>query len=311
MAARGRAKGAAPPRRDRRAPTIPAGHAIGAHMSIAGGLHRAIERAHVVGCAALQVFTKSSNQWAAKPLLEEDVRLWSEARARYLPGAPVIAHDSYLINLGSPDDALHEKSLAAFRDELLRCEALGISNLVFHPGAHMGAGEAACMDRIAAALDRLHRELPGLRVKATLEITAGQGSCIGHRFEHLRGILERVAAPERVAVCLDTCHLLAAGYDIRSPGGYRAVMDELDAVVGIGKVEAFHVNDSRKGLGSRVDRHAAIGAGEVGIEAFRCLVNDARFVGVPMVLETPKEPDEVEADTANLRALVECIGGGG
>ena len=290
-------------RRSRRAPKIPDGRLLGAHMSIAGGHHHAVEAAYRAGCTALQIFTKGNNQWAAKPLTEEGVRAFADARARYGVRC-VVAHSSYLINLGTPDDALFEKSIDAFAIELERCEALDVSHLIFHPGAHVGSGEEAGLARVARGIDEAHRRLPGLRVKTTLELTAGQGSCLGHTFEHLGAILARVGAPERVAVCIDTCHMLAAGYDFRDADGYEETFARFDECVGIERIEAFHVNDSKKDVGSRVDRHETLGEGFLGDEPFRLLMNDARFVGVPMLLETPKGDDEVRADTGNLRKLV-------
>ncbi len=286
---------------------IPSGVMLGAHMSIAGGLPLAFQRAKQVGATALQVFTKSSNQWKARPLSEDEIGQF-KAGVKDLGARAVVAHSSYLINLASPAPELFEKSLAAFRDELLRCEALDIPNLVFHPGAHMGEGDEKGVARVADALGRAHRDLPGLRVKATIEVTAGQGSCLGHRFEHVRGILEQSREHERLAVCLDTCHLFAAGYDIRTRSGWDATIDELDQSFGVKRVEAFHLNDSKKGLGCRVDRHEHIGKGAIGPAAFACVLNDARFRGVPKVLETPKG-ESLEEDFTNLRTLVGMIGG--
>lgn len=277
-------------------------------MSIAGGMARAAERAYVVGCTALQVFTKSSNQWAAKPLDPDDVEAFHLLREEY-GIRRTIAHNSYLINLASPDPALWKRSKDAFVLELERCRALGIGNLVFHPGAHMGEGEEKGIARVATALNRIHDQTPGIGVHSTLEVTAGQGSCLGHRFEHLAEIIDQVEDKARMAVCLDTCHLLAAGYDIRTEKAYRATMRRLNATVGIDRVQAIHVNDSKKGLGSRVDRHECIGQGEVGEEAFRCLLNDRRLRKAVMVLETPKGEDEVKGDAENLRRLVALVKG--
>ena len=295
-------------RRSRLAPEIPAGRLLGAHLSVAGGLHRAMERARQTGCNAVQVFTKNNNQWAAKPISDDDAGAFRAARERH-GVASVIAHASYLINLASPDDALWKRSIDAFRDELLRCEQLGITHLVFHPGAHVGGGDARGLARVAKALRSIHRDLRGLSVKTTIENTAGQGTCLGHRLDHLAELFDRVDAPGRVRFCIDTCHLLAAGYDFRTAAGYRATMDELAARVDLALVEAFHLNDSKRELGSRVDRHETIGEGEVGDEGFRHLMNDARFAHVPMVLETPKGKDEVRADTGNLRRLIDLIDG--
>ncbi|MFG0318948.1 MAG: deoxyribonuclease IV [Planctomycetota bacterium JB042] len=301
-------KATAPVERSELAPAIPDGVLLGAHMSIAGGHHHAVEAAVRAGCTALQIFTKGNNQWRAKPLEEEGVRAFAAARRQH--GIDhVVAHASYLINLGTPDDALWEKSVDAFVVELERCEALDVSHLIFHPGAHVGSGEEAGLARVVEGIDEAHRRTSGLAVKTTVEITAGQGTCLGHTFEHLAAIVSGVAAPERVAVCLDTCHLLAAGYDLRTPGGYDATFEELDEAVGLGKVEAFHLNDSKKDLGCRVDRHEEIGEGFLGDAPFRMLMNDDRFRGVPMVLETPKGDDELAADTRNLRRLVGMIEG--
>jgi deoxyribonuclease-4 len=272
----------------------------GAHMSIAGGMYRALERGASAGCRTIQVFLKNSNRWAAKPLTEQDRDLFREAQERSAI-RPVLAHDSYLINLASPDHGLYEKSVAAFIDEMRRADFLGIPYLVLHPGAHMGSGLEAAMSRVARALDRAVKEV-GPSVTVLLENTAGQGSCIGHRFEHLAAILKRMADPARAGLCLDTCHMFAAGYDIRTAKDYRKTMRDFDRVIGPGALKAIHVNDSRKGLGSRVDRHCHIGQGCIGLEAFRCLVNDRRFAGIPKILETPKGPD-LEEDRMNLKTL--------
>jgi deoxyribonuclease IV len=276
---------------------------IGAHMSIAGGLDQAVARGKAVGCEVAQVFTKNSNQWAAKPLATDEIARFKQAQAE--AGLPVpLAHDSYLINLCAPGGDLLARSEAAFREELERCEALAIPYLVTHPGAHTGAGEEEGLRRMAAALDRLHGATRGFRAKVLLENTAGQGSCVGYRFEHLARVLALVREPERLGVCLDACHLFAAGYDIRTPEGYRAVMDEFDHVVGLDRVRAFHLNDSKKGLGARVDRHEHIGRGEIGLEAFRALLDDPRVKDRPMVLETAKgEEDGVDLDLINLTTL--------
>jgi deoxyribonuclease IV len=273
---------------------------IGAHMSIAGGLHRAFERGASVGCQAIQIFLKSSNQWKAKPLTEEDRASFREAHA--VSGAiPVIAHDSYLINLASPDADLHKKSVEAIVAEMRRAEFLGVPFLIIHPGAHMGSGEKNGLRRIAQALNLALREIPP-PVTILLETTAGQGSSLGHKFEHLAEILAGVKQNERMGVCLDTCHVFAAGYDIRTESAYAKTMNEFDRLVGIDRIQAFHVNDCKKDLGSRVDRHTHIGQGFIGLEAFRLLVNDRRFERVPKILETPKGPDLAE-DRMNLDTL--------
>ena len=273
---------------------------IGAHMSIAGGLHRAIERGASVGCRAIQIFLKNTNQWQGKLLTEEDRISFRQAQA--VSGAiPVIAHDSYLINLASPDAALHKKSVEAFVAEMRRAEFLEIPSIVLHPGAHMGSGEESGLRRIAQALNLALRRVPA-PVMILLETTAGQGSSLGHRFEHLAEILARVKQNERLGVCLDTCHVFAAGYDIRTESAYTRTLKEFDRLVGLDRIRAFHVNDCKKDLGSRVDRHTHIGQGFIGLEAFRLLVNDRRFVQIPKILETPKKPD-LKEDRMNLATL--------
>ncbi|MEK7866323.1 MAG: deoxyribonuclease IV [Planctomycetota bacterium] len=272
---------------------------FGAHMSIAGGMYHAFEEGEEAGCEALQVFTKSSNQWKAKVLTDEDLSLWREAWARHHEW-PVVAHDSYLINMASPDEALWRKSIDAFHHEVERCDALGIPHLIMHPGAHMGAGEEAGLERVARAFDEVWRRSPRSRTRVLIETTAGQGTCLGWRFEHLRGVIDRVKSPDRLGVCLDTCHVFAAGYDFRTEAGYDAVMREFDRVVGIDQLRCFHLNDSKRELGSRVDRHEHIGKGHIGREAFRHIARDPRFRGLPMLLETPKEGG---MDVKNLRLL--------
>ena len=282
---------------------------LGAHMSIAGGLDRAIMRGANVGCDAIQVFTKSSNQWRAKPLSDEDVSRFRGAQIE--KGiSPVVAHDSYLINLASPDDLLYQRSMGAFGEELDRCDLLGIPYLVTHPGSHVGSGEDAGIGRIARALNQMFSARPDQRVKVLLETTAGQGNSVGHRFEHLRAIIDQVEKPDRVAVCIDTCHIFAAGYDLRTERGYHDVMNEFDRIVGLGLVRAFHINDCKKDLGCRVDRHEHIGKGFLGVDAFRWLMNDSRFDGIPMLLETPKGDDCAEdlENLAVLRGLVAAKG---
>jgi deoxyribonuclease-4 len=276
---------------------------VGAHMSIAGGHDRAVAAARGVGCAAIQVFTKSSNQWRAKPLTDAHVSAFRAALAEAGIADPV-GHNSYLTNLASPDDALFHKSIDALTTEVERGEALGLTDLVIHPGAHVGSGEAAGIARVARGLDEVHRRTRGMALKIDLETTAGQGSCLGHRFEHLAAILGQLAEPERVGVCADTCHLFAAGYPLGSAEEYNETLDALDRAIGTGRVRVWHLNDSQKPLGSRVDRHAGIGRGLMGLEPFRFLINDARFNAVPMVLETPKgtEGDE-DLDAINLQVL--------
>lgn len=284
---------------------------FGAHMSIAGGCHNAVAAARAHDCHALQLFTKNSNQWSARELTDDDVAAFRKA----LRGSGVrrtAAHDSYLINLASPDEALYRRSLDAFTDEVRRAERLGLDYLVTHPGAHLDSGEDAGLARVAAALDEVHARCTGFRVKVLLETTAGQGSSLGHRFEHLARVLALVADPGRLGVCLDTCHVFAAGYALAPEAEYRATLREFDRVIGLRRLLAFHVNDSLKPFGSRVDRHAAIGKGHLGLEPFRLLVNDPRFRSRPMILETPKEDDDGnDLDAVNLATLRGLVAGGG
>jgi deoxyribonuclease-4 len=283
----------------------PRGPLLGAHMSIAGGVANAFLLGKQVECEAIQIFTKSSRQWAAKPYTQEEIELFRFNR-KESGIKTVIAHDSYLLNLGSPDEALRKRSLAAFIDELERCEMLGVSHLIAHPGAHMGAGEAEGIKTIARSLNEIHKSCRGFEAKVTLEITAGQGSCLGYRFEQIGRMFDATSENDRLRVCFDTEHAFAAGYDIRTEEGYERTFSEFDEKIGIDRLAAFHLNDSKKELNSRVDRHEHIGKGQIGVEAFRLLVNDKRFSGLPMCLETPKGPDlkEDKANLALLRSLI-------
>jgi deoxyribonuclease-4 len=272
-------------------------------MSISGGHDQALRSAQAVGFKSAQLFTKSTNQWAAKPLTELHIEAFRVARAEFGIG-PVVAHTSYLINLGSPDQALWRKSIDALTIEVERAEVLGIADLVCHPGAHMGVGEAAGLARIARGLDALHRRTRGVAVRIDLETTAGQGTCLGCRFEHLRAILNNVAEPERLGICVDTCHIFAAGYPLESEEEYNETLADLDRAVGLSRVRVWHLNDSARERGSRVDRHAGIGRGKMGLAPFRHVVNDPRFVSLPLVLETPKGTEGGQSlDALNLRVL--------
>jgi len=280
---------------------------LGAHMSIAGGYHKAVEAARRVGCDCVQLFTKNNNQWRAKPIEEEQGIRFQSALAEQGIGHP-IAHDSYLINLASPDDALWKKSIDALVIELQRAEQLGIPYVVAHPGAYTSSSESKGLERIVQALDELHEQTVGLKAQCLLETTAGQGSNLGWKFEHLAAMLDGVGAPDRLGVCFDTCHVFAAGYAIGTEKDYKATMRSLDKTVGVKKIRAFHLNDSLKPSGSRVDRHAPIGHGEMGLEPFRFLLSDRRFRKVPMYLETPKgEENGVAWDLLNLRTLRSLI----
>ncbi len=276
---------------------------FGAHMSISGGLHNAVTAAAAHDCGTLQIFSKNANQWASKPLQELDIATFRKA-VKLAKLKFVTAHDSYLINLASPDDGLYRKSIAAFVDEVERAEALGLSYLVTHPGAHTGSGVDAGIAKVVAALDEVHTRTAGFKVKVLLELTAGQGSCLGAKFEEIAAILDRVKEAKRLGVCLDTCHVFAAGYEIHTEAGYAAMFEQFDDLVGIAKLKLFHINDSAKPLGSRVDRHAGLGLGHIGLEAFRRLVNDPRFAKLPMILETPKEDaNDAPMDPVNLGLL--------
>ena len=274
---------------------------LGARCSAQGGVSRALERAAAIGCGAVQIFTKNNNRWAEKPLDPDEVRRF-RAGARGFKRRYLFAHDGYLINLASPRAAIHRRSLEALVDEIRRAELLGLAYVVAHPGAHLGKGDEWGIARVAKSLDLAHAETAGARVRVLLETTAGQGTSLGWRFEHLAEILARVRDPERLGVCVDTCHIFAAGYDIRTEDAYERTMRRLLGLVGRRTVRAFHLNDSSRELGSRVDRHAHIGKGKIGLWACRALVNDARFHDRPMVLETPKGKDMAE-DVMNLRLL--------
>ncbi len=274
---------------------------LGAHMSIAGGVDKAVLRGAGIGCETIQIFTKNTNQWRAKPLGPEEISRFQEARAR-TGIEPIFAHTSYLINLGSPQEELWERSLASLLLEMERCAALGLPYLVMHPGAHLGAGEEAGLDRITRALNEILARTEESGVMVLLEVTAGQGSNLGWRFEHLARLLEDSFYPERLGVCFDTCHAFAAGYDLRTPEAYAKTFDEFERIIGIRQLKAVHLNDSRGELGSRLDRHEHIGLGRIGLEAFRLLLNDPRLRSLPMVLETPKGPDMKE-DVQNLATL--------
>jgi deoxyribonuclease IV len=274
---------------------------LGAHVSIAGGVDHAIGRGEDLGCTAIQIFTKNAAQWKSNPLAEEEVQKFKKERAR--TGIMVVVHDAYLINLGSPNTALLKKSLAAFREEMERAEELEIPYLIMHPGSHTGSGEDAGIRSVAKSFNIILRKTSGFRVKILLENTAGQGTALGYSFEHLQRIIEQTVEPERMAVCLDSCHAFAAGYDLRGPSDYQRVMDEFDAVIGLGRLKALHLNDCKKGLGLRIDRHEHLGKGTLGLEFFRLVMNDPRFRNVPKIIETPKLLDDEDMDHVNLGLL--------
>ena len=276
---------------------------FGSHLSIAGGMHKALLAAETLGLGTVQVFTGNQKTWAAKPLTPDGIAAWAAERDR-LSFKHVVSHDSYLINLASADETLWAKSVDRFADELERCHALGIPYLVTHPGAHLGTGEEAGLKRVAAGLDAVHDRVPAGPVTC-LEITAGQGTSLGYKLEHLAEIIDQVTAPDRVAVCLDTAHLFAAGYDFRGRK-YAKFRRDLDATVGVDRVRVLHLNDSKKELGSRVDRHDHIGRGTIGLDGFKPFVRDAAFKNVPKILETPKDgkaEDGRDWDAVNLETL--------
>ncbi len=276
---------------------------LGAHMSIAGGYYRAVERAQLCGCDCVQLFTKNNTQWKARPIAEDEARLFAGALAETGVSHP-ISHGSYLINLASPDKQLWKKSVDAMVVELRRAELLGIPNVVVHPGAYTAGSESGGLRLIVRAIDTIHRQTRRCRAECLLETTAGQGSSLGCRFEHLAAILDGVKDPDRLGVCFDTCHVFAAGYPMGTEREYKATMRALNRTVGVKMIRAFHLNDSRRDLGSRVDRHAHIGRGKMGIEPFRHLLADRRFRKTPMYLETPKETENgKEMDAVNLEVL--------
>jgi len=277
---------------------------FGSHLSIAGGLENALISARDYGMDCLQVFTKNQRQWHVPELTDDQIARWQHHRAE--TGIDhVVSHDSYLINLASPKPETRDKSIELFREELVRCQKLSIPYLVTHPGSHMKEGEEPGLQRVAEALDQLHAELPDLSVITCLEVTAGQGTQLGYRFEHLARLIELVEESDRLGVCLDTAHMLAAGYDLTSEKGTRAALRELDRLIGLDRVHCIHMNDSQVELGRRVDRHAHIGHGHVSQDAFRVLINHQRLKRVPKILETAKgeAPDGRPWDTVNLEAL--------
>jgi deoxyribonuclease-4 len=287
---------------------------LGAHLSIAGGLPRAVDRAVASRCEALQIFTKSAGQWRARELPGEEIALFRK-RVEETGIRPVVAHNSYLINLAAAAPALRAQSIAALGDELDRAESLGLDGLVMHPGSYTSGTEGEGLRLIGDAIAALLADRPRAKTMVLLEHTAGQGTNLGHRFEHLAAILERVGGSPRVGVCLDTCHLLSSGYDLCSEEGYENTFQQFARIVGLDRIRVFHLNDSKKPCGSRVDRHEHIGKGCLGLEPFRRLLNDPRFSGLPMLLETPKletpeskrRSDVDPWDARNLRTLRKLI----
>ncbi|MDP4200517.1 MAG: deoxyribonuclease IV [Bacteroidota bacterium] len=281
---------------------------LGVHVSTAGGLVTAFERAEKLGINTFQLFVKNNKQWfAPAELSTEEINAFHARRKAWKQKGPLVAHACYLLNLGSSNPEIQETSRKSYLQELTRANALGVDHFVFHPGSHNSHGEESAIGNIATALDWIHERTVGFTTKSVLEITAGQGSSVGNRFEHLEQIIARVEQPERVAVCLDTCHLFAAGYDLRDQEVWDKTFAEFESRIGFDKLVCIHTNDSKKGLASRVDRHEHIGKGTIGIEAFRLLMNDKRFKLVPKILETPKD-EKMTEDYTNLALLRGLIG---
>jgi len=274
---------------------------LGAHMSISGGVHIAIERARSIDCTAMQMFVKNNMQWFARPLTRDEVRAFVEHRQR-AELLSIFAHANYLINLAATNPLFHANSIRALSKELASANQLELPFLVLHPGAHRGAGEEAALAKIIASINKVFRKIPKVKTKIALETTAGQGSCVGHRFEHLAHIIDNVREPERLCICLDTAHLFAAGYDIGTESGIRKTFREFDRKIGLDRLVAIHLNDSKTGRGSRVDRHEHIGKGKIGLDAFRFIMRDRRLNKIPKVLETPKGKD-LREDVMNLQTL--------
>lgn len=270
-------------------------------MSISGGAHRAIGRARSIECTAMQIFVKNNMQWFAPPLTRAEIKAFREhAQRREL--AAVFAHANYLINLAATNPQFYANSLRALSEELTRADQLGLPFIVLHPGAHLGAGEEAGLEKIVAAIDQIFARLPKVKTRLALETTAGQGTSLGHTFQHLADIIGNVRAPARLCVCLDTAHVFAAGHDLTSAAGTRRMLREFERTVGLQHLVALHLNDSKTARGSRVDRHEHIGQGKIGLEAFRVIMRDRRFRKIPKVLETPKGKDLIE-DVENMKTL--------
>ena len=275
---------------------------LGAHFSIAKGLHQALYEAETYGCTALQIFTKNTSAWKERTLTQEEIIRFDLARKE--TGITSIAsHTSYLINLATPERKKHVMSCNALKQELIRSSLLDIPFVVLHPGAHLGKGKDQGIDKIALSINKIFAQIPDIRTRLLLETTAGQGSGLGHTFEQLALIMDKIENQARIGICLDTSHVFAAGYDIRTPETYRKVTDEFDAIIGLENLYVIHLNDSKKELGSRVDRHEHIGGGYIGIKAFELLMNDMRFWDIPKIIETPKQKDGPDTDKMNLNRL--------
>ena len=275
-------------------------------MSIGGGVHMAIQRACSVGCTTMQIFVKNNMQWLARPLTRREIGAFLNHSQRH-ELLSIFAHANYLINLAATNPQFHANSLRSLSEELIRADQLKLPFLVLHPGAHLGAGEEAGLEKIIESIDHVFSRIPKIKTRIALETTAGQGSCLGSKFEHLAYIISRVREPERLCVCLDTAHIFAAGYDIGSESAVRKTLHEFDRIIWRDRLVAIHVNDSKSTRGSRVDRHEHIGRGKIGLEAFRIIMRDHRFRKTPKVLETPKGKD-LREDVENLKTLRGLIG---
>jgi deoxyribonuclease-4 len=274
---------------------------IGAHVSIAGGLEKSVLRAVKIGCETIQIFTKSNAQWGARKLTPDEVNEFKSQLSKFKI-YPVVVHSSYLINLCAKDKKILSKSRKAFVEELKRCEMIGALGLVFHPGAHLGKGEDWAIKTIAESINLAHEETKNFKTLTIIETTAGQGTVVGYRFEQIRGIIDFVEEKERVGVCVDTCHLFSAGYDLRTEKGCESVFKEFDEIIGIDRIKVFHLNDSKRELNSRVDRHYHIGKGYIGKNAFRFIMKNPIFENIPKIIETPKGYND-ELDIMNLTTL--------
>ena len=272
-------------------------------MSISGGLHESLVRGNEVSCDTIQIFTKSNMQWKARDLTQKEIALFKRTQAETGIN-PVVGHDTYLINLASPDRETYKKSVDSFIVEVLRSEALGLPYLIIHPGAHMDKGEPWGLKRIAASFNTIFKATKGISLRVLLETTAGQGSNLGYTFEQLARIIEMVSEPERLGVCYDTCHTFVAGYDIRTKKAYEKTLQDFDRTIGLDRLKVFHINDAKNDIGSRVDRHQHIGKGFLGLDAFRFILTDARFKDAPKILETPKGETKGRLwDEMNLQTL--------
>lgn len=279
---------------------------LGAHTSIAGGYHKAVVRGGKLGLSTMQIFTKSQLKWSSKPITKQDIDLYKKALSEYRGINPVFAHGSYLYNFASPEHQLVEQSIHFIQDELDRCTGLNLPFLIIHPGSHMGSGEDEGIKRVISSLKTVLAGDTGSTV-ICIETTAGQGTGLGFRFEHLKDIISGVGA-ERIGACLDTCHIFAAGYDIRTYSSYQSTVELFDKIVGLSRLKVIHLNDSKEGPGSRVDRHAHLGTGMIGIKCFQYIMRDERFAAIPKVIETPKRSGGKEMDGVNLDILRQCAG---